>query len=273
MDSGQRRRSARTGREGQADVRHGRYVADLAADARRGACDGREQCVAHDAFQHPHPAVGRGAAGAVRHSGFDDARGEVVERGVRSDQDHDFRAQGAHRGNCGRPAGGPVRADVRRAGVGEEHVRHGVLPADEQRREADRLGEQPADDDRMEDRRQGQLRPRREHLRRRLGRTVAARRAGDHPLVVGNRGAGGVGARHQRRLFRARADGACGPVLGPVCAGRDKRHQPRHDGGAYRAGGAGRDCLSDARHRRGHAARFGHHAPGAESGRRRATTC
>ena len=152
------------------------------------------------------------------------------------DQDHDFRAQGAHRGNCGRPAGGPVRADVRRAGVLVKNTYGtGCFLLMNSGEKADRLGEQPADDHRLEDRRQGRLRPRREHLRRRLGRTVVARRAGDHPLVVGNRRAGGVGARHQRRLLRARADGACGPVLGPVCAGRDKRHQPRHDGAYARA--------------------------------------
>ena len=41
MDSGQRAGRPQARRAGQADVRNGRYVADLAADARRGPCDGR----------------------------------------------------------------------------------------------------------------------------------------------------------------------------------------------------------------------------------------
>ena len=178
MDSGQRAGRAGAGREGQADVRNGRHMADLAADARRSARDRPEQRLTHDAVQHPHAAMGRGVAEAVRHPGVDDARGALVERGLRSDENHDLRPQSPHRGYRRRPAGGPVRTDVRRAGIGEKHLRHGLLPADEQRRKAHRLEKQPADDHRLEDRRQGQLRPRREHLRRRIGGAVAARRAG-----------------------------------------------------------------------------------------------
>lgn len=92
-----------------------------------------------------------------------------------------------------------------------------------------------ADDHRMEDRRQGRLRlegasssAARSYSGCATGWGSSARRR--------NRRAGSVGARHQRRLLR-RADGACGPVLTSM-RGRDKRHQPRHDGGAYRAGGA-----------------------------------
>ena len=184
MDSGQCGGGEKAGRKGQTDVRHGRLVAHLAPHARRGARDGREQRLAHDALQHPYAAMGRGFAGVVRHPRLDDATGEVVERGIRRDEDHDLRPQGTHRGHRGRPAGSAVRADVRRARVGEKHLRHGVLPADEQRGKAHHIVEQPADDHRMEDRRQGRLRARREHLRRRVGRAVAARRAGDHPLVV-----------------------------------------------------------------------------------------
>ena len=133
MDSGQRAGRPQARRAGQADVRNGRYVADLAADARRGPCDGREQRLAYDAVQHPHAAMGRRAAKALRHPGVDDARGEVVERGLRSDENHDLRPQGAHRGHRRRPAGGAVRTDVRRAGIGQKYIRHGVFPADEQR--------------------------------------------------------------------------------------------------------------------------------------------
>ena len=102
-----------------------------------------------------------------------------------------------------------------------------------------------------------------------VGRAVAARRAGDHPLVVRSRSPGRFGTRHQRRLFRAGAHGAGSPVLGSVCPGSHQRHQPRHDGRAYRPRGAGGDRLPDAGHRGRHAARLGHHAPGAEGRRRR----
>ena len=220
MDSGQRRRSARTGREGQADVRHGRYVADLAADARRGACDGREQCVAYDAFNIHTLQWDEELLELFGHSGFDDARGEIVERSVRSDQDHDF-----SRTRC---PSRELRATSRRPLFGQMCVEPGSVKntygtgcfllmnsGEKPIASANNLLTTIAwkIGDKVD------YAPRREHLRRRLGRTVAARRAGDHPLVVGNRRAGGVGARHQRRLFRARADGACGPVLGPVCAG------------------------------------------------------
>ena len=93
--------------------------------------------------------MGRGFAGAVRHPRVDDAhRLRVVERGIRRDEDHDLRPQGTHRGHRGRPAGSAVRPDVRRAGVGEKHLRHGLLPADEQRGKAHHIVEQPADDHR-----------------------------------------------------------------------------------------------------------------------------
>lgn len=110
--TGQRAGRAGAGREGQADVRNGRHMADLAADARRSARDRPEQRLTHDAVQHPHAAMGRGVAEAVRHSGVDDARGALVERGLRSDENHDLRPQSPHRGHRRRPAGRPLRPDL-----------------------------------------------------------------------------------------------------------------------------------------------------------------
>ena len=111
VDSGQCRRGPQACRERQADVRYGGHVAHLAPYARRGPCDGCEQRLAHDALQHQHAGLGPGAARPVRHSAFDDARGQVLERGLRTHQDHDLRPQGPHFGYRRRPAGrAPSRA-------------------------------------------------------------------------------------------------------------------------------------------------------------------
>ena len=66
-----------------ARVRHRRHVAGVEADERRAPRHRRQQRVAHDAVQHPHAAVGRRTAAAVRHSRERAARGAVVERDLR----------------------------------------------------------------------------------------------------------------------------------------------------------------------------------------------
>ncbi len=66
VDSRQHPRRAREGGGGQAGVRHGRFVARLAADGRARPRHRRQQRVPHDALQHPHADVGRGAAPHAR---------------------------------------------------------------------------------------------------------------------------------------------------------------------------------------------------------------
>lgn len=91
---------------------------------------------AHDAFSiFTLAAVGRGAAEAVRHSGFDDARGEVVEQKYteRPRPDFSFCAQRCPSRELRATTGmhiaflfcSPVQTDVRQAGsVIEKCPRH-----------------------------------------------------------------------------------------------------------------------------------------------------
>ena len=61
----------------------------------------------------------------------------------------------ADRGRPRRPAGGDVRPDVLLARRGQEHVRHGQLPAAQHRHRGGAVEERPADHGRLQDRRPG----------------------------------------------------------------------------------------------------------------------
>ena len=83
--------------------------------------------------------VGRLHARAAAHSARRAAAGRaVVARHGRAGR-HARRALGADRGDRRRPAGGAVRPGLLRARHGQEHLRHGLLPADEHRHDAARL--------------------------------------------------------------------------------------------------------------------------------------
>ena len=216
---------------------------------RRDARHRRQQRVADDAVQHPHAAVGRRAAAAVRRPGEHAARGACVERGLR----HACRPAlgvggGADCRHRRRSAGGALRADVRRAGPDEEHLRHRLLPAAEHRDAAGRVGEPAGDDRRLADRRTHRVRARGQRLHRRRGGAVAARRARPdrasppdvEPLAASvagqRRRLPGAGVRRPRRA-----------ALGSVRARHDRRHHARHDRRAHRARGAREHRVSGRR--------------------------
>ena len=71
---------------GRHPLRHGRYLADLAAERRPAARDRLQQCQPHAAVQHPHARLGRRTAAASRYSPGDAARGAPVERSVWPDE-------------------------------------------------------------------------------------------------------------------------------------------------------------------------------------------
>ena len=110
-------------------------------------------------------------------------RGHRVGRGRRRRRDPGQR----HRR---RPAGGPVRPGLLRAGHDQEHLRHRLVRAHERGRDLPRAGRRAADHRGLDRCPRGPrpgrtgdghpLRPRGRHLRDRRGRAVAARRAGDH---------------------------------------------------------------------------------------------
>ena len=76
------RRPARPGRARRNPVRHGRYLAALAADRRPAARDRLQQRQPHAAVQHSHARLGRRAAADPRHPAGDAARGPLLERAL-----------------------------------------------------------------------------------------------------------------------------------------------------------------------------------------------
>ncbi len=83
--------------------------------------------------------------------------------------------------------------------------------------------EQPADHRGVEDRGQDSVCVGGQHLRRRLGGAVAARRARHNTFVVRRREAGAQRRGQWRRIFRAGTHGHGRAVVGPVCARHDHR--------------------------------------------------
>ncbi len=103
---------------------------------RQGACHRLQQCVAHAAVQHPHAALGRRTARAVRHAARD-AAGSACRRAACTGTTTAFVPRERCRSRAS-PATSRRRSSARRAsepGMVEEHLRHRLLPADEHRRQ------------------------------------------------------------------------------------------------------------------------------------------
>src|SRR5207249_2195287 len=105
-------------------------------------------------------------------------------------------------GAGGRPAGGPVRAGLRRAGAGEEHVRHGSVPVAQHRQAAGRRGARADHYARLRSARRAGVRAGGQRLHRRRRDPVAARRARAHRARRGYRAARVRRARYRGRLLR-----------------------------------------------------------------------
>ena len=142
----------------------------------------------------------------------DAARDQGVQRGLRRGPLGRRAAGRADRRRPRRPAGGDVRPDLLLARRGQEHLRHGQLPAAQHRHRGGAVQERPADDGRLQDRRPGRgLLPRGRDRDHRRARAVAARQPQADQGRARGRGAGEVGRRQRRLLLRA-------GVLGPVRA-------------------------------------------------------
>ena len=101
----------------------------LAYKLTRRARDRRVQCLAHAALQHPRRRVGRRAVRPARGAHRSTARAGGQRAGVRPDERVRRERSGLRHGR--RPAGGVVRPGLPRARPGQEHLRHGQLPAPE----------------------------------------------------------------------------------------------------------------------------------------------
>ena len=154
-----------------------RQLSALAADRRPGARDRRDQRLAHHALRHPPPGLGRRPAAPARHPARAAARGQGLQRAVRHHARRAVRRAAAGHRDRRRPAGGDRRPGLLRARHAQEHLRHRLLRPAQHRRArgaprsnrllttiAYRLGGQH------------HLRARGQHLRRRRGGAVAARR-------------------------------------------------------------------------------------------------
>ena len=181
LDNVPGRAGARRGR--RARLRHRRHLARLEADRRTRPRHRRQQRLAHDALQHPHRRVGRRAAAPLRRPASDAARGAVARARSTARSSTTLGLGGrADRRHRRRPAGGPLRPDVRRARAGEEHLRHRLLHAAEHRaRSRCASRHQLLTTVAWKHRRRHGVRARRQRLHRRRGRAVAARRPRAHP--------------------------------------------------------------------------------------------
>ena len=164
------------------------------------------------------------------------------------------RRRRADRRDCRRSAGGALRADVRVAGPGEEHLRHRLLPAAEHRHAAGHVHQPPDLDGRLEDRRSDRVRARGQRLHRRRGRAVAARRARPDRTVAPTSSAGRVASPTTaactscRRLpvsarrtgIRTRAGSSSGITRGTTAGAHRARRAREHrvPGGRSARGGA-----------------------------------
>ncbi len=177
-------------------LRHHRHVPAVAPDRRPRARHGRHQRLAHAALRHRQGRVRRRAAGALRYSPRDPARGARLQCRVRHHRALDPRRRAADPGRGGRPAGGDHRPGLLRAGHGEGDLRHGLLCAAEHGRQARRLAQPAADHGRLPARRQAHLCAGGRHLHRRRGGAVAARRLANYRVRAGERNARSGGGWH-----------------------------------------------------------------------------
>ena len=114
-------------------LRDDRHLADLPPDEGPRARDRGLERVAHAALQHPHAASG--TSGCSARCAF---RARCCPRcatrsGSSARRIPSGSARDPDRRRRGRSAGGALRAGLPRARAGEEHLRHGLLPADEHR--------------------------------------------------------------------------------------------------------------------------------------------
>ncbi len=181
------------------------------------------------------------------------ARGAAARRAVRracTAERVDRRRDGADRRHRRRPAGGAVRPGLPLARPGQEHLRHRLLHADEHRRPGRRLGQQPADDRRLGSRQRHSSTRSKAASSSPAPSCSGCATAWAHPAPRRGRGAGRGGSRQRRRLSGAGLRRPRRAALGPVCARRDGRPDPRHDRGAHRPRRAGGDRLPERRRAR-----------------------
>ena len=139
-----------------------------------------------------------------------------------------------------------VRPGLLRARHGQEHLRHGLLPADEHRHGAARLQQSTADDHRLADDGPALCAGRR-RVRRWRGRAVVAGRARDHRALSRHRSAGSERPRCRRRLSGARLHRTRQPALGRVRARNDGRAVARNDACPHRTRRARGDRFPERR--------------------------
>ena len=196
-------------------------------DRRQGPCDGLFQRRAHDALRHQHARLGRGNSGRAEHPALHAAKAAALQRPVRHDRPVASRRRNSDHRRGGRPAGGPLRPDLLPARRGQKYLWYGLLPADEHGRKTGLLAEWPRHHDRLGPRREGDLRARRIDLRRRRGHPVAARRDEADRERGGVRGGRAGGRGHERLLRCPGVHGPWRPLLGSICARRDRRPDAR----------------------------------------------
>ncbi len=180
-----------------------------------------------------------------------------------------FGARGPDRGCRGRSAGGALRPGVLRAGLGEEHLRHGLFHVAQYRRETGAVGKGAAHHRGVDGRRGDDLCARRFGVRRRRRGAMAARRDEGDQVVSGCRAADGGGARHRRRLPRAGVRGARRAVLGSARPRHHRRPHAQHADGPRCPRGRGCDGVSNRGRARSDAVRIAAAAEDAEGGWRR----
>ena len=248
--------------------RHDRQLAGVEAVERRAARDRRLQCQPHPAAQRHERPVGRLHARTAAHSARRAATGRaVVTRSGRAGR-HARCALDTDCGDRRRPAGSAFRPGLLRTGHGQEHLRHGLLPADEHRHGAARLQQSAADDHCLADDGPA-LCARRRRVRRWRGRAVVAGRARHHRALSRHRSAGSERPRCRRRLSRARLHRTRQPALGRVRARNDGRAVARNDACPHRTRRARGDRFPERRGAHGHAARRAPSAGRTAGGRRR----
>ena len=235
----------------RAALRDDRHVAGLEAHRRPRACHRCVERVAHDGLRHPAATLGRRAPRRARSSAGDVRDAGAVDGRRRRDRSRALRHRAADRGDRGRSAGRALRPDLLRARRGEEHLRNGVLPPREYRRNRGTGARRSADHDRVGHRRRRPLRARGERLHHRRRGAVAARRPRHHHQRGRDRGARDRARGQRRRVFRAGVHRPRRAALGHVRARSTHRDRARHHARAHRARDAREHRLPDARSRRG----------------------
>ena len=206
-------------------LRHDRLVA--AVQAHRPPRDRLLERVAHAAVRHPQAAPGTrscASCSACRPRRCPSRCRAPTSYGETSE----FGGSVPVAGIAGRPAGGPLRPGLPRAGPRQEHLRHRARSCSRTPAARRRGARGAAHDGRVGRGRPHRLRARGRDLRDRRRRAVAARRPGDDQGGRRDRGAGALARLQRRRLLRARAHRPRLAALGPVRARHDRRAHPRH---------------------------------------------